>query len=201
MTYALFWRRLLAHPERLHAIAPSSRALARAITAELDLTRDDLVVELGCGTGPFTRELEVLCKERGARYLGVELDAELVRHLRVRHPRLAFLRADAAELPRLLRGLDLPPAAVVISGLPLAAMGGATQARIVDGVVEALRPGGAFRHFSYLHYQAAPSARRLRRLLVERFGTCAIRSRVLRNLPPAVVLEARAAAPRHALQS
>ncbi|MBL8901006.1 MAG: methyltransferase domain-containing protein [Planctomycetes bacterium] len=192
MSYALFWKRLLVRPGQLHAIAPSSRALARAITAGLDLTSEELVVELGCGTGPFTRELEALCSSRGLRYLGVELDPELVRHLRQQHPRLAFCCADAADLPQILRLRELPPAGAVISGLPLAAMDASTQERLLDAVLASLRPGETFRHFTYAHYQVATSARRFRRLLVDRCGTCSVRALVLRNLPPALILEGRA---------
>ncbi|MBK9387014.1 MAG: methyltransferase domain-containing protein [Planctomycetes bacterium] len=193
MSYALFWKRLLARPGQLHAIAPSSRALARAITAGLELSSDELIVELGCGTGPFTRELEALRKTRRLRYLGVELDPELVRHLRLQHPRLAFCCDDAADLPRILRRCELSPAGAVISGLPLAAMDGSNQERILDAVLASLRPGGTFRHFTYLHYQVTTSARRLRRLLADRCGTYSVRALVLRNLPPALILEARAA--------
>jgi phosphatidylethanolamine/phosphatidyl-N-methylethanolamine N-methyltransferase len=191
VSYALFLKRLLANPTRLHAIAPSSRALARAIVEGLDFERGAVIAELGCGTGPFTRELEPLCAARGWRYLGVELDPELTAHLRGRHPRLAFVCGDAAELPRWLADRDLPRAAAVISGLPLAAMSEELQDRIVGGIAASLRPGGIFRHFTYLHYQLTASARRLRGLLGQRFATSGVRTRVARNLPPALILEAR----------
>jgi phospholipid N-methyltransferase len=190
VSYALFLKRLIANPTRLYAIAPSSRTLARAIVEGLDFERGAVIAELGCGTGPFTRELEPLCAARGWRYLGIELDPELTAHLRARHPRLTIVCGDAAELPRWLADRDLPRAAAVISGLPLAAMGSEVQDRIVDGVAASLRPGGIFRHFTYQHYQLTASARRLRRLLAQRFATSGVRTRVARNLPPALILEA-----------
>lgn len=191
MSYALFLKRLLANPTRLHAIAPSSRTLARAIVEGLEFERGAVIAELGCGTGPFTRELEPLCAARGWSYLGIELDPELTAHLRARHPRLVFEWGDAAELPRWLAERRLPRAAAVISGLPLAAMGPEAQDRILDGVTASLRPGGTFRHFTYQHYQLTASARRLRQLLGQRFYTSGVRTRVARNLPPALILEAR----------
>ncbi len=191
MSYALFLKRLIANPTRLYAIAPSSRVLARTIVSDLPLERGSLIVELGCGTGPFTRELDRLCAARGLRYLGVELDAELASFLNRSYPRLDFVCGDAAELPRLLAQRALPRAAAVISGLPLAAMPPDLQDRIVEGVAESLRPGGIFRHFTYQHYQICASARRLRRLLADRFETSGVLARVHRNFPPAIVLEAK----------
>ncbi|MGH8597512.1 MAG: phospholipid methyltransferase, partial [Gammaproteobacteria bacterium] len=57
MTNALtFFRSLIADPRRVAAIAPSSPALANAITAEITPISAP-VIELGPGTGVFTRAL------------------------------------------------------------------------------------------------------------------------------------------------
>lgn len=158
--------------------------------ADLDLERGELLVELGCGTGPFTRLLEHYCREGGLRYLGVELDPELHDYLVRRHPALDFVARPAQELPAILAERGLPPAAALISGLPLGSMDAATQTAILDAALPALRPGGELRHFTYAHYQIWPSARRLRRLLRERFENVHVRSFVAWNLPPAIVLSA-----------
>jgi phosphatidylethanolamine/phosphatidyl-N-methylethanolamine N-methyltransferase len=52
----LFWRSWLRNPSRVGAIAPSGRALARLMTARITAA-DWPVIELGPGTGTFTRAL------------------------------------------------------------------------------------------------------------------------------------------------
>src|SRR5215472_17349379 len=53
---SVFARAWAAHPQRVGAIAPSSRRLARLITSEISPDSAP-VLELGPGTGVFTRAL------------------------------------------------------------------------------------------------------------------------------------------------
>jgi len=81
---ALFRRRLLRNPRQISAIAPSSRALARAMTLGLG-PRGGPVVEFGPGTGRFTEAILA----RGVppeRVTLFELDEEFVDYLRGRFP-------------------------------------------------------------------------------------------------------------------
>ena len=54
---AHFLKALAATPRLTGAVAPSGRALARAMAAALGHVPRGLVVELGPGTGPVTRAL------------------------------------------------------------------------------------------------------------------------------------------------
>jgi phosphatidylethanolamine/phosphatidyl-N-methylethanolamine N-methyltransferase len=47
----------LRDPRRMGAIAPASRALARAIVSEVRRTEPGVLIEVGAGTGAITREL------------------------------------------------------------------------------------------------------------------------------------------------
>ncbi len=51
-----FFRAWLAEPLRVAAVAPSGRALAKIMTAEIS-PQSGPVIELGPGTGAFTRTL------------------------------------------------------------------------------------------------------------------------------------------------
>src|SRR5208283_2978831 len=80
---AHFLRSLVATPRLTGAVAPSGRALARAMAAAVDPGRAGLVVELGPGTGPVTRALI----ERGLdrqRLALVEFDPRFCRILEER---------------------------------------------------------------------------------------------------------------------
>ena len=59
---------------------------------------------------------------------------------------------------------------------------------ILDGVVEALRVGGTFTAFQYVHAYGLPPAVAFRRETTARMRSAATAGVVLRNLPPAFVL-------------
>jgi phospholipid N-methyltransferase len=173
-----FLRAWLADPLRVAAVAPSSPALAEMITAEI--TADSApVIELGPGTGVFTRALLA----RGVpeeKLTLVERNAEFARMLEDRFPAACVLWLDAARLARLAVNGDRAGAAV--SGLPLLAMPPRKVLAVLNGTFRHLRPGGAFYQFTY--GLMCP----VRRAVLERLGLQATRvGRALVNVPPAAV--------------
>jgi phosphatidylethanolamine/phosphatidyl-N-methylethanolamine N-methyltransferase len=161
--------------------------------ADCDLRNAQVVVELGPGTGSFTRLiLERIGK--GSLFLAMELDEDSVRRLRVAFPDLEVHHRSAEGLPDLLDAHGRR-ADCVVSGLPWANMGAEVQDRILDGVVGSLRPHGVFTTFAYLHARWLPGAVRFRRRLDRRFGSVRMSPVVWRNLPPAFVYCCRH--PRH----
>ena len=52
-----FFLAFLSNPSTVGAMAPSSRALSRAMCAGLEIGEDELVLEFGPGTGPFTEQI------------------------------------------------------------------------------------------------------------------------------------------------
>jgi hypothetical protein len=67
---------------------------------------------------------------------------------------------------------------------------GESVARLLAVVHDALRPGGTFRTFSYVHTMANPASWRLRRVLRRTFAASAVRGPVRRSVPPALVFAA-----------
>jgi phosphatidylethanolamine/phosphatidyl-N-methylethanolamine N-methyltransferase len=182
----LFLRAWVRDPARVGAVAPSGRALANLITA--DLTPADLpVVELGPGTGAFTEALIA----RGVPESGlalVEADASFARSLRTRFPRARVLTMDAAQLGGVSALFDRPAGAAV-SGLPLLSMPPATVAAIMRGVFHHMRPGGALYQFTYLPRCPVPPA------VMTELGLHATRiGAAWANLPPGFVFRIRRSA-------
>lgn len=180
-----FLRAWLRAPQRVGALTPSGPALARLMTAQVNHL-DGPVLELGPGTGVFTRAL--LDKGVPAHRLAlVEADpilaATLVRH----HPHLQVLNMDAAQLG------DTPPlfggelASAIVSGLPLLSIPAAQVTTIMRGAFERqLRADGAFYQFTYAPRCPVP------RLTLQQLDLEAVRIGIAWfNLPPALVYRIR----------
>ncbi len=150
------------------------------------LDRARLVVELGPGTGVFTREILRAAGEQ-TRIVALELDARAVARLRRNFPRVEVHHDSAEAIRRYVAQGGSARADCVISGLPWASMPAALQDRIMRNVVAALGPGGLFTTFAYLHARGTPAGRRYRRLLETLFGEVHVSRIVWGNVPPAVV--------------
>jgi len=170
------WR---AAPGKVGAILPSSRALARAITREIG-PHTGPVLELGSGTGAFTRAL----RARGVPEYDlalVEMESAFVRQLRRDFPEAQVCHMDASRLA------DEPlfeerPAGAAVCGLPLLNMPLRTQVGILDGAFRHLRQGGAFYLFTYGPRCPVP------RQALDRLGLRARKlETILLNVPPAHV--------------
>ncbi|PZG44749.1 SAM-dependent methyltransferase [Spongiactinospora gelatinilytica] len=187
---ALFLTQFMRSPALVGAVAPSSQALARSVTAPVPETGEPVVVELGPGTGPFTAEIQQRLGGRG-HHLAVEINEPMARRLIGRYPGVDVAIADAAALPALLAERGLGQADVIISGLPWAAFSRKLQLRLLSAVLKSMTPEAAFTTFAYVHALPLSTARRFRRLLCDTFEEVVPGRTVWGNLPPAFVYTAR----------
>ena len=145
-----FFRQWLKNPLRVAAISPSSRQLARQMMSELPRPCHR-VIELGGGTGVFTRALV----EHGvapADLLVRELNEELHQHLVRQFPGVQVVCGDAGNLGEIARAAGFEGdqrADAVVSGLGLLSMPRPMQQAILQSAFEALRPDGRFVQFTY----------------------------------------------------
>jgi phospholipid N-methyltransferase len=162
--HAQFLGAFVRDPFATGAVVPSSRALAERMVEGFDLAHARIVVEAGPGTGAFTRALLETCSS-DATVVAVEVNARFVTWLQGRYPRVHVVHDLVERLSAVLRSLSLPPADVVISGLPWAILDDGTQVRLLDGIAGGLRNGRAFATFGYLHCRLMAGSRRFLRLL------------------------------------
>ena len=145
-----FFRPGWMNPLRVAAISPSSRQLARQMMSELPRPCQR-VIELGGGTGVFTRALV----EHGvapADLLVLELNEELHQHLVRQFPGVQVVCGDAGNLGEIARAAGFEGdqrADAVVSGLGLLSMPRPMQQAILQSAFEALRPDGRFVQFTY----------------------------------------------------
>jgi len=166
-------------PRQTASVVPSSRYLARLMVAQIDPT-DGRVLELGGGTGVFTRailgtglppeKLEV-----------VEINPAFARGLRRHFPNVSVLETPAQIVSTAAAG-EPGTYQTVVSGLPLLAMDRHVHYDILSESFRMLQPGGSFVQFTYS--MRPPVSRDVIDTLdldVERAG------QTVRNFPPATV--------------
>jgi phospholipid N-methyltransferase len=177
----LFLRQYLRNPLKVGAVAPSSKHLARAMVEALAPQPGELVVELGPGTGAFTRAL----LEGGVRpenLLLVEFDRGFAAHLRSTYPGVTVVNDNARDLVRILNGRGHCGVRRIISGLPFRSLPKPEGAAIARAIGQVLEPGGVLAQFSYFNIPPLPPEESAAAGLDGRRGAI-----VLRNIPPAFV--------------
>lgn len=178
-------RAWLRAPRSVGALAPSGPALAQLMTAQVDRAHAR-VIELGPGTGVFTRAL----LRHGLpqrRLVLVEADPVLAGKLAQQHPRVRVLCMDAAALGQAAPLFDEARASTVISGLPLLSLPADKVEAIIAGVFERqLQASGTLYQFTYgLRCPLSAPLRQRLGLQAERIGAAWL------NLPPAWVWRIR----------
>ena len=177
---ACFLKTLVAAPRLTGAVAPSGRALARAMAAAIGSPQQGRVVELGPGTGPVTQSLI----EAGValeRLVLVEYDPGFCRMLERRFEGVRVIEGDAYDLSRTLASFTGQPVVAVVSSLPLLNQPPPQRTKLIGDAFALMGPSGVFVQFTYGLLSPIP-----REVCANRYS--ALRSRpILLNLPPAFV--------------
>jgi phosphatidylethanolamine/phosphatidyl-N-methylethanolamine N-methyltransferase len=177
--YGDFLRGLVNDPKGVSAPTPSSPALAHAIAAEVDPSREGLVIELGPGTGVVTQAL----LQRGVpadRLVAIEQEPNFAQLMRERFPAIQLCQRDAVNFEHCLQaGAKV---AVIVSGLPLLNFPLEVRRSLLRRALACQDSGGSFIQLSYSW--RPPVAPEPNMLLSKKI--------VWRNFPPAHVWTYRA---------
>jgi phospholipid N-methyltransferase len=185
--HVLLFSRFLRSPRTIGAVTASSRALAQAMVSGLDLAHARHIIELGPGTGVFTAAI-VDQVSLGTRVLAVDIDPEFVRRLKGRWPEIESVCDSAERLCDLAAERGMLPVDHIVSGLPFVSLPVAMTRQIIDSITAALRPGGTFTTFQYMHAYRLPSAAAFRARMSAKIGRPPHVRLCVRNFPPALVL-------------
>jgi phosphatidylethanolamine/phosphatidyl-N-methylethanolamine N-methyltransferase len=152
--YGDFLRGLVSDPMGVSAPTPSSPALARVIAAQVDPSRDGLVIELGPGTGVVTQAL----LEHGIsadRVVAIEQEASFVGLMRERFPGMTVCNGDALLFENCIPARA--KVAAVVSGLPLLNLPVPTRRSLLRRALRCQGRSGRFIQLSYgWHPPVAP---------------------------------------------
>lgn len=182
-----FLQAFLKNPMKVGAIAPSSPELARKMLQGLKPTSDSIVLELGVGTGAITKFIkEILADDRS--YLGIELDKNLVRSLKVNYPGMKIVRGNARDVRSIHERSGLGKVGSIVCCLPFVSIPNEISEEILAEIDKFMEAGCIFRTFQYAHCYYFPSAIKLREHMRDRYGKSKRSPLVVKNVPPAYTL-------------
>ena len=144
---SLFFRRWLANPLQMGSVVPSSPALCGRIAAQVRRAEDEVVVELGAGTGVVSRAL-LAAGVPAHKLVVVEIVPDMADHLREALPGVNVIAGDAFDLPAALPRALHGKVGTAICGIPLVLLPLERQQRFVEAV-EAVAPGKGFLLYTY----------------------------------------------------
>jgi phospholipid N-methyltransferase len=182
-----FLQAFLKNPLKVGAVAPSSPDLAWQMLDGILPDKDNIVIELGVGTGAITKHIVEILPDNDS-YLGIELDERLVSTLHNRYPAVNIIRGNACELSSIHLASGLGKASYLLCCLPFVTLPEEVAAQILSEIEKYMEQGCLFRAFQYAHGYYTPSAIRLRKFMRDRYGYSKRSKLVAKNVPPAYTL-------------
>jgi phospholipid N-methyltransferase len=182
--YRTFFATAARNPAMLGAATPTSSAVAATVAQVVPTTGTPVVVELGPGTGSLSCGIQERLPQ-GARHVGIELNEDLVAHLRTHKPWLEVVHGNAEELHKVLADLQIDRVDAVVSSIPWSLLPDDTQDHILGQVADALVPHGAFTALTYLTALYREGGKKFRRRLGATFDEVLTHTTWL-NFPPAL---------------
>ena len=177
----------MRNPLKVGAISPSSPDLARKMVEGVLADENNVVLEIGCGTGAITKFLVDLIPDRKS-FLGIEIEKEFVDGLTNEFPNLNFVCEDACQTEEILKKHNLGKVSYVISGLPFVVLPPEVSEGILAQVDKLMDKGCLFRTFQYAHGYNLPPAKKFRKRMEAKYGKTERSSLVMKNIPPAYTL-------------
>jgi len=187
--HLFFLKHFFKHPQTQGAVAPSSKALAKAMIDPLDLDNASFVVEYGPGLGSFTKEILSRAKKH-MNFIGIEKNPAFVDILKKEFPEAKIVAGDAKDVLKIIGNFPLNKVDAVISGLPFSNFRPEIQSEILRNTCAVLKPGGIFVSFTYIHTWPLNRAKRFRKMLGNIFSQV-LWHPVMKNVPPAFVIECK----------
>ena len=182
-----FLQAFLKNPLKVGAVAPSSPELAAEMLVDIKPDENNIVLELGVGTGAITKYLQQIIPNRES-YLGIELDAEMVRTLGQNYADLNIVCGNAAESYRIHQESGLGKVRYLVCCLPFVSLPKEVSESVLLEIEKFMDEGCELRIFQYAHGYYLPPAIKLREFLRNRYGKSKRSPLVLKNVPPAFTL-------------
>jgi phospholipid N-methyltransferase len=182
-----FLHAFLKNPTKVGAITPSSPELAQKMLKGIVPNEENIVLELGVGTGAITKYLQEILPN-GKSYLGIELDRSLVKSLKKNYRDLEFICGNATDTFSIHQKSGFGKVGYIICCLPFVSLPNEVGEKILLEIDKFMQAGCTFRTFQYAHGYYFPSAIKLREFMRDRYGKAQRSKLVVKNVPPAYTL-------------
>lgn len=183
-----FLQAFLKNPLAVGAVTPSSPELALKMIENILPDENNIVLELGVGTGSFTKAIREIVPDENS-YLGLEISRDFVKALRGEFPKMKFVCGNAVKAMALHRKSKLGKVGYIISGIPFVTLPNEVGDEILNEISRFMDEGNClFRTFQYAHGYYFPSAIKLREFMSNRYGKAKKSPLIVKNVPPAYTL-------------
>lgn len=174
-----FFKTYLKERKQIGSLMPSSRFLVKKMCKKIDFKTATNIIELGPGTGVFTKEILNLAR-KDAKIFVFELNEDFFELLQTKFqdPRVILLHRSAEHMEDVLTEHGVDKVDAILSSLPLAVIPDNIKNNILDSAHLVLKDGG-----KYIQYQYTLNAKKL---LEKRFGKLKMSFASI-NIPPAFI--------------
>ncbi|MDX1349848.1 MAG: rRNA adenine N-6-methyltransferase family protein [Putridiphycobacter sp.] len=174
-----FLKTFFKERKQVGAVAPSSRFLVKKMCDSIDFKSAKVIIELGPGTGVFTREILKRASDHTKIFV-FELNEDFYRILKNKFSdkRIILVNESAEHLEMTLKSHQVSEADAIISSLPLTVIPEPVKSNIVKASHQILKRDGI-----YVQYQYSLNAKKL---IESIFGKLNLRFSLI-NLPPAFI--------------
>lgn len=142
-----FFSRFIINPKQIGSVTPSSRFLVEAVLKWVPWERIDTFVELGAGTGTFTRQIQLRKKNTCQSFI-FEKDLLLHQKLQNNYPDMIHLM-NAQLLHEELMRYGVTQVDCIISSLPFANFTNREREKYMQEIKHALAGHGIFIAYQY----------------------------------------------------
>lgn len=179
MSKRSFLREFFKANRMVGSVIPSSRFLSKKMLQPIHFEQAKVIVELGPGTGVFTKEL-LSQMSADCHLVVIELNDAFFTELqqKFQHPNLHLVHGSAGDLTTILQGFHLAKADYILSSLPLSNFPAALRNSILEAINDNLVKKGKLIQFQY--------TRGLKKLYGAHFKQVHIDYTIL-NFPPAFI--------------
>lgn len=141
-----FWK----EKKTVGAVLPSSRFLAEKMLENIDFKETKVIVEIGPGTGVFTRKIIERMSDDALLFV-FELNAHFVEMLKsdISDKRVVFIHDSAEKIEEYLNRYNVHGAEVVVSSLPFSNIPEEIRFGLAKSIADSIIETGRFIQFQY----------------------------------------------------
>lgn len=185
-----FLQEALRRPREIGAVSPCTPHAIKMGLSGIDLDQCRMIVEVGCGTGVFTKHIAKRLKPHQT-FFALEINKELAMKARLKAPEATIYHDSVTNLPAYLQKHNATHSDCIISTLPWASFNQKHQHELLKVMHDNLTDEGDFLTIAYNVGTYLKKGRRFRKRMHKVFTNVSRTPTVWRNLPPAFFYHAR----------